>query len=196
VANLAARYSPSRSVTASLCSSHAYPASSWSARPGPGFAVALRAFRKSRCVGQGPARSYRSAQRQPKRRLHRSQRPELLLPTGTGSARPGYRRASRRCCSRTPASVSLAAHEVPACRPSCRLTVDLPDARNRRDATVSDPATWFGAGRSRRLCVRHLDGFRSVFLPSHEPGFADGLPGARRTARGAIAACWPRSCTC
>jgi hypothetical protein len=48
-------------------------------------------------------------------RLHRSQRPELLLPTGTGSARPGYRRASRNCCSRTPASVSLAAHEVRAC---------------------------------------------------------------------------------
>jgi hypothetical protein len=37
------------------------------APPGPGFAVALRAFRKSRCVGQGPARGHRSAQRQPKR---------------------------------------------------------------------------------------------------------------------------------
>jgi hypothetical protein len=61
-------------------------------------------------------------------------------------------------------------------RPFRSSEVDLRDARNQRNATVSDPATWFGAGRSRRLCVRHFDGFRSVFLPSHEPGFADGLP--------------------
>jgi hypothetical protein len=91
------------------------------APPGPGLAVALRAFRKSRCVAQGTARGHRSAQRQPKSAA-------ASQSTARASTPYGHRICPWPGIGGRPGTAALARQRA---SPS-RLTRCLPIVRSRR----------------------------------------------------------------
>jgi hypothetical protein len=122
--------------------------------PGPGFSVALRAFRKSRCVGQGPARGYRSAQRQPKR-VAASQ------STARASAPYGHRICPPRVSAGVPELLlSHASERLPrgsrGARMSSKASARSTSSRQLPSSTSSTPSLRSCSSSAATACVERF----------------------------------------